>query len=288
MSKKQSARVALITGAGAGIGLELTRRLLREGWEVAALIRSKFSEEDDLITKAMNSGQLRIYRADLTDFTQLRKALEQIKQQEQYIDVLYNNAGGTFHELSYSLQGRELHYELQTVVPYIIVMELQPLMEKGTLKTIVNTSSSVLRFVKNFDPVSLPNPTAFKKLLGPYATSKLALSLWTQELAATAKLKDFHLVSVDPGGNNTLRKNTKYGLPLVIRLVMRLFYPPPTKGASLLFNAAAQTSIYQSGSFLLNGQYSELPYKNYGAMIVNMVHQVYEQQFLAANNAEHK
>lgn len=284
MSKQQLPRIALITGAGAGIGLELTRRLLRDGWEVAALIRSAFSEEDDFITKAIRSGQLRVYRADLTDFTQLRKALEQIKQHEPYIDVLYNNAGGTFHELSYSLQGRELHYELQTVVPYIIFMELLQLIEKGKSKTVINTSSSVIRLIKNFDPGTLPKPTTFKKLFGPYATSKLALSLWTQELAATAKLKNIHLLSVDPGGNNTVRKQTKYGLPLVVRMLMRSFFPPPTKGAALLFNAAAQTSLYRSGSFLLKEQRTELPFTNYGAMIVKMVNEVYEQQFLTAKN----
>ncbi|XXY39185.1 SDR family NAD(P)-dependent oxidoreductase [Sorangium sp. So ce260] len=42
MNTKEHDKVALITGANHGIGLELTRRLLSEGFQVIALNRSGF------------------------------------------------------------------------------------------------------------------------------------------------------------------------------------------------------------------------------------------------------
>ena len=46
MNKNPREHIALITGASAGIGLELTRKLLSEDWQVIALNRSDFPAED--------------------------------------------------------------------------------------------------------------------------------------------------------------------------------------------------------------------------------------------------
>lgn len=107
MRRSHPPRTALITGANHGIGLALTHRLLNEGWEVISLIRSAFAEDDPLIHKALGSRQLRIYKADLSDFGQLRSALQDINRHESHIDILFNNAGGSFPELLLSKQGRE-------------------------------------------------------------------------------------------------------------------------------------------------------------------------------------
>lgn len=131
MSTQQRENIALITGANAGIGLELTRKLLAEDWQVVALNRSGFPADDVNIQKSIKNGWLRIYKTtDLADFASLRGTLEEIKGKEQRIDILFNNAGGSFPELSYSTQGREKHYELMTVVPYIILMELKDILQK--------------------------------------------------------------------------------------------------------------------------------------------------------------
>src|SRR5690606_16921419 len=125
MKKNQHDSIAMITGANAGIGLELTRALLSEGWQVIALIRSNFPAMDVPIQNALRSGRLRIYKVeDLAEYDSLRQGLEAIKAVEKRIDALFNNAGGSFPELSYSKQGREKHYELMTVVPYLILMEM--------------------------------------------------------------------------------------------------------------------------------------------------------------------
>lgn len=103
----------------------------------------------------------------MSDFTSLWAALEQIKNNEQKIDLLFNNAGGSFPELMYSKQGRELHYELQTVVPYIITMELKTLLKNGTLKRVVHTSTNAFNTMKQFDPETLDSPAQYKMLFGP-------------------------------------------------------------------------------------------------------------------------
>ncbi|ATB38677.1 short-chain dehydrogenase [Cystobacter fuscus] len=285
METRGQARTALITGASSGIGLELTRRMLSEGWEIIALIRSGFPEDDALIRESLGTKRLRVYKADLTDFGSLRHALEQIKAGEERIDLLFNNAGGSFAELGFSKQGRELHYELQTVVPYIVFRELKEQLRRGSLKTVVNTSTNAFKFVKRFDPDTLERPASFKKLFGPYAASKLALSLWTREGASLAAAEGIRLLSVDPGGNNTLRSGNQSGLPFYLRPLMKLFFPHPSRGASRLYEAAVDTRAELSGAFLTNGRVTELQFTGQGRKVLDKVNAIYEREFLAAPQA---
>ncbi len=280
MNLNQRENIALITGASKGIGLELTRKLLLEDWQVIALNRSDFPADDISIQKAANSGQLRIYKtADLADYTSLRRTLAEIKDKEQRIDILFNNAGGSFSALSYSKQGREKHYELMTVVPYIILMELKELLKESGLKTVINTSSSALNHVKELHIEILERPKTFRKLLGPYAASKLALSLWTQAIAPLLAREGIKIRSVDPGGNNTLRKGEKSGLPLLVKLLMKLFFSPPTHGANQLYEGALGEHRHETGVFLLKGRVAGLKFKDQAQNVLDRIDAIYKHEF---------
>ncbi|MNH93099.1 Fatty acyl-CoA reductase [compost metagenome] len=281
MNMNQHENIALITGASAGIGLELTRKLLAEGWQVAALIRSDFPADDMEVQGAIKNGRLRIYKAaDLADYDSLRRALEEIKGKEQRIDILFNNAGGSLPGLSYSKQGREKHYELMTVVPYIILMEMKELLRNGRLRTVINTSSSAFKFTKELNIEILEHPTTFRKLTGPYASSKLALSLWTQAIAPQLAKEGIKIRSVDPGGNNTLRKGKTSGLPAVVKLLMKLFFSPPTKGASRLYEGAFGEHRNETGIFLMKDQVTELKFTNQAIKILGRISEIYNSEFL--------
>ncbi len=275
--------IACITGANAGIGLELTRKLIQQGWQIIAINRSSFPVADSQIQQAVQSGQLRIYTVtNLADYDSLRPVLHEIQQQEQAIDVLFNNAGRSFSELSYSPQGRELHYELMTVVPYIILMELQELLQRSAIRTVINTSSAAFQFTRHISNDTLQQPRRFRKLIGPYASSKLALSLWTQAAAPHFAAEGITIRSVDPGGNNTLRKGKKSGLPLVVKPLMKLFFPPPTHGAEQLYQGAMDSSIHhnQTGIFISKGKIAGLKFSNQAQEIWDRVHEIYEQEFV--------
>lgn len=279
MQNHKSKTIAMITGANSGIGLELTRKLLAEGWQVIALNRSEVPAEDLKLQKALSSKQLRIYKVtDLTDYENLRLVLHELHHKEPYIDVIFNNAGQSFPELTYSRQGRETHYELLTVVPYIILMELKDLLLKGSLKTVINTSSSALNMRKSFNLELLEHPQKFRKVVGPYAASKLALSLWTEALAPSLAKEGILIRSVDPGNNNTVRKGQKSGLPLWMKLLMR-FTPPPTLGAGLLYDSAVGEHRDQTGVFLIKGKIQPLPFRESAPKLLKRLDEIYRQQF---------
>ncbi|SDC13915.1 NAD(P)-dependent dehydrogenase, short-chain alcohol dehydrogenase family [Paenibacillus sp. UNCCL117] len=279
MTEHTGTEIAMITGASSGIGLELTRRLLSEGWEVVALNRTGFSQDDAQVRDAIKTRRLREYKADITDFAALRRALGEIKSAEARLDVLFNNAGGSFPELAFSKQGRELHYELQTVAPYAIMMELKELLKKGRHKTVVGTSTNAFQTYRQFHPEELPHPPSFRKLIGPYAATKLALSLWTREAAPSLAKEGILIRSVDPGANNTLRSDKQSGLPVVVRLMMKLFFPPPTRGASRLYEGAFGRSPRETGVYLSHNQVKELKFTGQGKEVLQQVQAIYEREF---------
>ncbi|MGK3998561.1 SDR family NAD(P)-dependent oxidoreductase [Sorangium sp. So ce1024] len=285
MNTTEYDKVALITGSSHGIGLELTRRLLSEGFQVIALNRSAFPEDDPLLQESLERRRLRVHRADLSDFESLRRALDAIKASEEKIDVLFNNAGGSVPELTFSKQGRELHFELQTVVPYVIAMELRELLRRGALKTVVNTSTNAFDMTRRFDPDALERPASFKQLFGPYAASKLALSLWTREVAPLLERDGIRIRSVDPGPNNTLRKGKRSGLPFYLAPLMR-FFSHPSQGASRLYEAAFGASRELSGVYLRKDRTRDLPFREHGPRVLEKVRSIHEREFAARRSPE--
>ncbi|MNP40053.1 hypothetical protein D3C76_1336600 [compost metagenome] len=167
-----------------------------------------------------------------------------------------------------------------TVVPYILMMELKPLLNRGRLKTVINTSSAVLTRVKSFDPDRLARPTSFRRLFGPYAASKLALSLWTETVAPQLAAEGIEIRSVDPGSNNTLRKGKRSGLPIWLKPVMKLFFSPPTHGAGLLYTGALGKYRGQTGVFLIKGRPAEIKFREHAQTVLNQVRTVYETEYL--------
>jgi len=123
--------------------------LLARGADVAALVRSEFPDEAET-ARARAEGWLRVYRADFADFASLKKGFAAVKAGETRLDLLFNNAGAAFDEPRRSARGHEAHFELNTVVPFIVLEELGALLEAGTLKTVVQTSSITLSFVRKF------------------------------------------------------------------------------------------------------------------------------------------
>ncbi|TRZ40484.1 SDR family NAD(P)-dependent oxidoreductase [Niallia circulans] len=272
-------KTALVTGANSGIGLELTKKLMENGWEIAALIRSDFPQEELKIHQKIRQGIIRIYRADLSDFTNIKSALTQIKEKEAKLDALFNNAGGSFPSLLFSPQGRELHYEIQTVVPYIISLEMLALLKKGDHRMIIQTSSDAFKFKKAFVPEELANPPKFQKLIGPYATTKLAITLWTHALAPKLRQEGVTIVSIDPGNNNTMRKGRNGGLPLLIQPFIKVFGPHPSVGASRLY-AGLERLSEEAGLYFSKGKPAGFHFKQHADQVLMQVQSIYENEYL--------
>ncbi len=135
-------KLAVITGAASGIGLETSKRFILEGAIIAAC---DYNENALRKTKEKLGKQYHIYKMDVTKHDAVKKTIDTIVSDLKEIDILINNAGitkdnflinmpeGDFDAvISVNLKGA--YNVTKSVVPYMI--------ERGS-GVILNASSVV-------------------------------------------------------------------------------------------------------------------------------------------------
>lgn len=87
-------KVALVTGAGRGVGREIAASLAREGAAVAVNYRSSAADAEQLVAEiAAAGGKARAYPADVADFTAVTAMVDAIVKDFGGLNILINNAG---------------------------------------------------------------------------------------------------------------------------------------------------------------------------------------------------
>jgi 3-oxoacyl-[acyl-carrier protein] reductase len=160
-------QVALVTGAGRGIGAAIARRLHRAGARVAVFDR----DPADAAALAAEIDGLAL-EGDVRDESAVAAALRRCEAQLGPLDVLVNNAGITGRtELSWKLAADELRtvLDVNAVGPFLFCRAAVPGMIDRRYGRIVNVASIAGKE---------GNPT-----LLPYSASKAALIAMTKSLA---------------------------------------------------------------------------------------------------------
>jgi NAD(P)-dependent dehydrogenase (short-subunit alcohol dehydrogenase family) len=87
------AKVAVVTGAGTGVGKAVALALLREGYAVTLAGRRKDKLEEVANEAAAIGGQTLVVPTDVTDPASVKALFAQTKDRFGRLDVLFNNAG---------------------------------------------------------------------------------------------------------------------------------------------------------------------------------------------------
>lgn len=91
MSKTHTNKVALVTGASAGIGRTLCAGLAKQGADIIAVARSR-SEETAKLVEAEGQECL-ILQCDVSDRNGVEETVQKALEHFGHIDILINNAG---------------------------------------------------------------------------------------------------------------------------------------------------------------------------------------------------
>ncbi len=187
-AKKLQGQVAIITGAGRGIGAAAAARLARSG--AAVVLTARSAEELEKVGAPLRAEDLRVLTvtADVSDFEQLEAVVQAAVAEFGRVDILVNNAGVIWPlEPIVDVDPEEWAYAIHTnlVGPFYLTRHVLPLMLEQGYGRIVNVSSSA----------------AQKPIAGAsaYCASKAGLDMLTRTLALEVAGSRVSVNSFDPG-----------------------------------------------------------------------------------------
>lgn len=176
--------IAIVTGAGKGIGKEIALALAAEGATIVAVARTQ-SDLDKTVKEIEDAGGEAISLSrDLTDSSQVQSMVDAVVEKYGKIDILVNNAGGYPKEIyditkqqaikiwDWSEEQWDQIIKTNLKIPFLCTNKVVPEMIKHHKGNIINISSRMGRIASQ---------------MGAYACAKSAIVTLTKTTAIQAQ-----------------------------------------------------------------------------------------------------
>ncbi len=244
----QTGRVAIVTGANSGIGLETARALAAQNAHVILAVRSakKGQQTVKSIRKHCPSAKLDVMLLDLSRLSSIKDFVDEFARTHSRLDLLVNNAGIMMCPYDVTLDGFETQLGINHLGHFALTLPLLPLLQKTPQSRVVVVASLAHRRGK-LNAEDLHWQKRSYDTSQAYADSKLANLLFAFELNRKITAQGHNhplIVAAHPGWTitNLARHTWKF------RFMSRFFAQDSTTGALPTLRAAVDPSV-KSGSY---------------------------------------
>jgi NAD(P)-dependent dehydrogenase (short-subunit alcohol dehydrogenase family) len=245
MSERLQDRVAVITGAGSGIGLASARRLAAEGARVVAV------DIDETAGKAAASavgGEF--VAADVASEDDVRRLFDTVVAQHGRVDIAFNNAGISPPDddsiLTTGLEAWQRVQQVNLTSVYLCCKYVIPHMQRQGKGSIINTASFVAVLGAATSQIS-------------YTASKGGVLAMSRELGVQFAREGIRVNALCPGPVNTplLRElfasDPERAARRLVHVPMGRFAEADEIAAAVAFLASDDASFITASSFLVDG-----------------------------------
>ena len=222
-------KIAVVTGASSGIGLQIALGLARRGFRVVMLCRdaARGKSAQKWLQQEAPGSRTELLLADLASLRNVRAAAASLRAYHGHIDVLVNNAGLFTPRRMLTVDGHERMFAVNYLAPFLLTLELLPLLRRAVRGRIVNIGSAAADHAR-LDCGDFQ--ARHGKMMRAYGESKLALLLFTVELARRLQGSNIVVNCVHPGVVAT-RIGAVGGLIGLLWRVVGPFLRSPRRGA---------------------------------------------------------
>jgi len=236
-------KVAVVTGANAGLGLETTRQLAAKGMTVVMACRNadKAEAARQQILSTQPQAKLDVLPLDVSRLSSVREFAEVFLANYNQLDVLINNAGVMFPPLALTEDGFELQMATNYLGHFLLTGLLLPRLESTPGARVV-TLSSLAHRGGSIDLHDLNSRRRYSRVAA-YAQSKLACLMFTFELQRRLQSAGYQTIAVaaHPGVSNT--ELSRYLPAWLMRIIGPMFLQSAQAGAGPTLYAALGDDI---------------------------------------------
>jgi NAD(P)-dependent dehydrogenase (short-subunit alcohol dehydrogenase family) len=245
MSERLQGRVAVITGAGSGIGLASVRRLAAEGALVVAI---DIDEEAGKAAAAEVRGDF--IGADVASEEDVQRLYESVVRQHGRVDISFHNAGISPPEddsiLDTGLEAWQRVQQVNLTSVYLCCKHVIPHMRRQGKGSIINTASFVAVLGAATSQIS-------------YTASKGGVLAMSRELGVQFAREGIRVNALCPGPVNTpllqelFAKDPERAARRLVHIPMGRFAEADEIAAAVAFLASDDASFITASSFLVDG-----------------------------------
>lgn len=184
MIKKVDLKRAVVTGASSGIGEAIAKHLDANNFQVAILGRN-IKRLNDVASKLSHPPLILI--TDISNPSDVKKALQKIQEWTDTIDLLVNNAGRINRQsfLDSDEDDWSMHFQTNLFGAFRITKGIFKLLKNAKFSHVINISSSLA-----YQPIASTSV---------YSASKAAMNNWTRCLAMEWSQYRICVNSINPG-----------------------------------------------------------------------------------------
>ena len=187
-----SGKVAIITGAGRGIGRAIALALAEQGAAVVVVARTRLEIRETAAAIQARGQPALALRADVSDWQSVQELARRARQEFGSVHILVNNAGvqgpiGPLVENDLAAWERTVHVNLMGA--FLCCKAVLPIMIQQRWGKIINLSGG--------------GATAPRPYFSAYAASKAAVVRLTETLAEEARAYNIQVNAIAPGAVNT-------------------------------------------------------------------------------------
>lgn len=190
------ARVALITGAGRGIGYGIAEKLASEGFDIAIMDIHEAEVVSEAVAGLESKGAGVLYcRGDVSKAADRERVLAEVKGRFGRLDVLVNNAGVAPRVRADILEASEESYE------FVMRINLQGpyFLTQLVAKYMIEQKKADPDFAACVINISSMSAAVASPSRGEYCVSKAGMSMMTQLFAARLGEFDIPVYEIQPG-----------------------------------------------------------------------------------------
>jgi NAD(P)-dependent dehydrogenase (short-subunit alcohol dehydrogenase family) len=257
-------KTVVITGANSGLGKATAIQLAKAGATVVMACRDRERSEAARteIQAASKNPAVHLLMLDLASQASVRQFAREFESRYRRLDVLINNAGVVITKREMTPDKIVEMFAVNYLSPFLLTNLLLPRLVASAPSRVINVTSAMhLRAHLDFKDIQAKK---HYKASRSYAEAKLAVVLFTYELARRLKLTGVTVNCVNPGPVATRLGSNDAGLYSAVLMAVTPFLPQPQEGAEgPVYLASAPELVQVTGKYFVGKKQEVSSHESY-------------------------